>query len=153
MTLHNPSRLGREHDGRQCLLSFLCRLRPGAWQPSRRHGPGAPATPGDRRRLAALDRRLAAEAPALASMYAMFGRLTGGERPTGIEALTTDPPRRRRPHPAHVAVVMALAAVIALCVTLSTQLHPGLRSCPAGMAVSAAAPAHTTSCSSYATNK
>jgi hypothetical protein len=156
MTLQNPSTgLGQDRGRRWRLLNLLRRLRTA--QARVPYGPAGPAGSRDRRHLAALDRRLAAEAPALASMYGMFNRLTKDEGPSGWEALTVAPPRRARPHPAQLAVLMVLAAVAALCVTLSTQLHPGgVPGCnPAvsAAAVAAAPSVHSAACASYATNK
>ncbi len=154
MTLQNHSRLWYEPGGRRALLTLLRRLR-GA-QGRVPYGPGAPADGRDHRRIAALERRLAAEAPVLASMYAMFNHLAEGEGPIRREALPPAPPRRGRPRPVHMAVLMALAAVVALCVTLSTQLHPGgLPGCSpaADLAAAIPPPVHSGSCASYATNK
>ena len=157
MTLQDPStRLSYTRGRRRPLLGLLRRLR--AVVPGRTpYGPGSLPSGRDRRQLTALDRSLAAEAPALASMYAMFNRLTKGEGPGGWERLTTGTPRRRsRPNPAQLAMLMALAAIVALCVTLSTQLRPPADGgCPpAGNVVAAAQfPVQTGSCASYATNK
>src|ERR1700679_1078326 len=113
MTLQNPpTGLGQDRGRRWRLLNLLRRLRTA--QARVPYGPAGPAGSRDRRHLAALDRRLAAEAPALASMYGMFNRLTEDEGPSGWEALTVAPPRRARPHPAQLAVLMVLAAVAAL---------------------------------------
>ena len=155
MTLQNSSTgLGDGRAGRRRPLSLLRRLRvPQARVP---YGPGGASAGREGRRIAALDRRLMAEAPALASMYAMFNRLTNGQGPSDWEALTAERPRRARPHPAHLAVLMVLAAVVALCVTLSTTLHPaGAPGCnpAAGMVAAAQLPVHSAACPSYATNK
>jgi hypothetical protein len=93
-----------------------------------------------RRRLAAIDRRLAAETPRLASMFAMFNRLAAAE-PVGAERM----PARTWPRPrlAQVAFLATLAAIVALCVVLSTQVHSVMRTClsSAPAASSAASPA------------
>jgi hypothetical protein len=82
-----------------------------------------------RRRLAEIERALMAETPALSSKFAVFNRLTAGERPAGAEQL---PPRHRsRPRAVHLAILLALAAVTTMCVVLSTQMHPvAARPCP-----------------------
>jgi hypothetical protein len=109
----------------------------------------------DRRRLAAIERALAAEAPGLSSKFALFNQLTVGERPAGPEQLP--PPRRPALRPAYLAVLLALAAVAALCVTLSLQLHPVVRTCAAtataAVRTSARAPMQDVACHAYATNK
>lgn len=78
------------------------------------------------RRLAAMGRALATETPRLASMFAMFNELAGGE-PVGAERL----PSRTWPRPglAQVAFLATLAAIVALCVVLSTQVHSVMRPC------------------------
>jgi hypothetical protein len=112
-----------------------------------------------RRRLAAIDRGLAAETPRLASMFAMFNRLANAE-PVGAERL----PARTWPRPrlAQVAFLATLAAIVALCVVLSTQAHSVMRTClssasssapaaPAGPAASPAAPSATSQSAGRAT--
>jgi len=136
-----------------------------------RRGPGGRGQPTvrARRRLAAIDRALAAETPRLASMFAMFNQLTAAE-PVGAERL----PARVWPRPrlAQVAVLATLAVIVALCVVLSTQVHSVMRTClssafttsasstaspsaspTAGRATGAAAfaPARGLSCQAYAT--
>ncbi|HVT66288.1 MAG TPA: hypothetical protein VHF26_00970, partial [Trebonia sp.] len=68
MTLQDPCpRLSYQHSRRAPLLALLHRLRT---VPLRvRYGRGGGISGRDRRLLAALDRRLTAEAPALASKY------------------------------------------------------------------------------------
>ena len=94
----------------------------------RRRGPGDPVrlTARGRRRLAEIDRALAAEMPRLASMFAMFNQLVAQDEPAGTERL----PSRSWPRPrlGHVAVFATLAVIAALCVVLSTQMH-SVRSC------------------------
>jgi len=78
------------------------------------------------RRLTAMDRALAAETPRLASMFAMFNELAGQE-PVRAERL---PPRAwPRPGLAQVAFLATLAAIVALCLVLSTQVHSVIRPC------------------------
>ncbi len=111
-----------------------------------RRGPGLPGLPRrgargslrvsarDQRRLAAMGRALATETPRLASMFAMFNELAG-EEPVGAERL----PARAWPRPglARVAFLATLAAIVALCVVLSTQVHSVMRPCLASTATSA----------------
>ena len=93
-----------------------------------RRGPGcsARATARRRRRLAVIDRALARETPRLASMFAMFNELAA-EEPVGAERL----PSRSWPRPrlAQVAFLATLAALVAMCVVLSTQVHGVMRPC------------------------
>jgi hypothetical protein len=153
MTLHDPSaRLGHEKKTRRFRLRGFLRLR--RLRADQAVGPGAPVRARDRRKLAAIDHRLAADAPALASMFAMFNGLAKAEGPVGVERLTVRARPWPRPRAVHVAVLLTLAAVAALFVVLSTQIHPTLRPCPTAAAAAAtiAQPVHTTSCSAYATN-
>ena len=82
------------------------------------------------RKLAGIERGLATEAR-LASMFAMFNALTRGERPSGAEPL---------PRPARAtllslrvltraAAVLAMAAVVAASVLLTSRTRPVDRSC------------------------
>jgi len=97
-----------------------------------------------RRRLAAIDRALAKETPRLASMFAMFNQLAA-EEPVGTERL----PSRAWPRPglAQFAFLATLAAIVALSVVLSTQVHSVMRPCltsasatPAASSSSSASP-------------
>lgn len=93
-----------------------------------RRGPGCStrATARRRRRLAAIDRALARETPRLWSMFAMFNELTAAE-PVRAEQL---PPRTwPRPRLAQVAVLATVAALVAMCVVLSTTVHGVIRPC------------------------
>jgi hypothetical protein len=85
-------------------------------------------------------------------MFTLFNRLTAGEGAVGLEQL---PPPRSRLRGVHLAVLLTLAAVVALCLALSTQVHTVLKPCPASAAATSAGfvPVHTMSCSAYATNK
>lgn len=98
---------------------------------------------GDRprrpRTLAAIDRALTVETPRLASMFAVFNELAAGE-PVGAERL----PARARARPAQVVFFAALAAIVALCVALSTQLHSMMRPCVASVASAATSKATST---------
>jgi hypothetical protein len=89
------------------------------------------------RRLSAMGRALARETPRLASMFAMFNELAGGE-PVGAERL----PSRTWPRPrlVQVAFLATLAAIVALSVVLSTQVHGVMRPCLAAASPSSGAP-------------
>jgi hypothetical protein len=89
----------------------------------------------ERRRLSVIEYALVAEAPQLASMFAMFAQLSSGESHDGAERL----PKAtfRGPRRAHVALLLAFASIVALCVTLSFRVHPGSRSCPSSATSSA----------------
>ncbi len=124
--------------------------------PGARHGhggraawPGAPVRPCSRRKLASIERALMADTPALSSKFAMFNDLTRGERPVGVEQLPV--PALRPPRAMYVAVLLALAAVVTLCLTLSAQFRT-VRPCAAagGTATSSNAPARGASCDAYA---
>jgi hypothetical protein len=126
-----------------------------------RHGPGRrrrkPAGPAarvrvpSRRKLAAIERTLAADAPALSSKFALFNHLTQGERPVGAERVSALGRRWTRPRPA-VAILLALAAIVALCVTLTTQVDTMVRPCRTSATAGAAAtaPVPGLSCHAYA---
>lgn len=111
----------------------------------RRPGPGALVRVPYRRRLAAIERELTANAPALSSKFAVFNHLTDGERPVGAEQVSSHGrPRLRILYLA--ALLGALAALVALCVTLTTQLRPTARPCQvsaAGTVATAAGSTHT----------
>ena len=101
-----------------------------------------------RRRLAVIDRRLAAETPRLASMFAMFNQLAAAE-PVDTERL----PARAWPRPrlVQVAFLATLAAIVAMCVVLSTQAHTVMRTClTSASASSTASPAASPSTGSFA---
>ncbi len=86
------------------------------------------------RRLAAMDRALATETPRLASMFVMFNELAGQE-PVRAERL----PSRAWPRLGlvQVAFLATLAAIVALCLVLSTQVHSVIRPCLAFASTSA----------------
>ena len=153
MTLHDPfAGESRETTRRSFLLrGFARRPRTPRAVVTAPSGPTVRAHRRDQRRLTAIDRRLVSETPQLASMFALFNRLNPGELTVGVEQLP--PPRRRRLRPAYLAVLVALAAVAALCFALTTQVHAVVRPCP-GSSVSAAVPTVPVSagCSTYATN-
>jgi hypothetical protein len=116
-----------------------------------RPGPGLRASARDRRRLSRIERALTADMPALASMFTMFNRLTVGEQPAGVEWVPS--PAWRRPRAVHLAVLLALAAIAALCLTLSTQLHSAARSCSGAAGMTTSAPVRSPTCHAYATTK
>jgi hypothetical protein len=97
---------------------------------------GPLATARGRRRLAAIDRALAAQTPRLASMFAMFNELAEG--PVSAERL----PNRAWPRPglAQVAFFAALAAIVALTVALSTQVRGVMRPCLTSASATSGAP-------------
>ena len=122
-------------------------------------GPRRSATrlehPGEAAQLSAgrsRERALVADTPALSSKFALFNHLTKGERPIGLEQLPAS--AWPRPRPAHLAVVLALAAIVTLCLTLSTQIHSMVRPCQATSAAGAGAyaPVRGLNCA-YATTK
>jgi hypothetical protein len=111
-------------------------------------GPGARVRVPYRRRLAALERSLAAEAPALSSKFAMFNDLTRGERAVGVEQVSVRDWHRPRPV---VAILLALAAIVTLCVTLSTQIHTAVRPCSAS--ATTYSPMRGVNCHAYSDTK
>ena len=125
------------------------RHRPGG-QPQ---GPGGPVRAPYRRKLAKIERSLMADTPALSSKFALFNHLTRGERPVGVERLPSR--ARARPRAAYVAVLLALAAIVTMCLALSAQVRTAVRTCqPAAVTgASAHAPAHGLNCNAYANKK
>jgi hypothetical protein len=118
----------------------LARFRP---KPA---GPGARVRGPSRRKLAAIERALVADMPALSTKFALFNHLTNGERPVGVERLSAS--AWPRPRPAHLAVLLALVALVTMCITLSAQFHPAVRPCAA-----ASAWAHGRGCPAYSTTR
>ena len=94
----------------------------------------------ERRRLSAIECALAAETPKLASMFEMFAQLAVGESHDGAERLMR--PARSRPGPrrVHVALLLAFASIVALCVTLSFRVHPNSRTCLGATSAAPSAP-------------
>jgi hypothetical protein len=93
-----------------------------------------------RRRLAAIERDLTASAPALSSKFAVFNHLTDGELPVGAEQVSSHGwPRLRVFY--IVALFGALAAMVALGATLTTQIRPTARTCQVAAAGAVAAAA------------
>ena len=111
---------------------------PWQWGWGARPGPNARPRVPYRRRLAAIERDLTANAPALSSKFAVFNHLTKGDGPVGAEQVSL-PARPRRRIVYLAALLGALAAVVALCVTLTTQLGSTARPCQAAAAGAVAA--------------
>jgi hypothetical protein len=150
MSLHDLfTQAGRDRARRRFRLR-LARRRLGLpglpGRPWRGPGCSTRATARRRRRLAAIDRALATETPRLASMFAMFNQLVGGE-PVAAERL----PSRTWPRPrlVQVAFLATLAAIVALSVVLTTKVHSVMRPCPTSMSeISGASPPASSSSAS-----
>jgi hypothetical protein len=106
-----------------------------------------------RRKLAAIERALVADTPALSSKFALFNHLTRGERPVGVEQVSA--PAWPRPRPAHLAVLLALAAIVTMSLVISVHFHPAARPCAATAAAGAAAfpPVPGQGCHAYANTR
>jgi Protein of unknown function (DUF3040) len=124
MTLHDPS-VGMSHGGDWHFRWSWARRGLGRFR-RKPKGPDARVRVPHRRRLAAIERALAADAPVLSSKFDMFNHLTKGERAVGMEPVSVR--AWPRPQPV-VAILLALAAIVTLCVTLSTQIHTAVRPC------------------------
>jgi hypothetical protein len=153
MSLHDLFTQGGRDKARRRFRLRLARRGLGLPGVPGRRGRGpdcsARATARSRRRLAAIDRALAAQAPRLASMFAMFNELA--EEPVSAERL----PVRGWPRPrlAQVAFFATLAAIVALTVALSTQVRTVMRPCltaPAASSAGSSSPAASPSASSPA---
>jgi hypothetical protein len=125
------------------------------------------------RMLTAMERSLAADAPLLASRFALFNRLAAVEGPVTAEQLAGAPPRggrlgqvRRNLRPAHVTLLLALLAITVVCFTLTTRTDSGSPRCTSATAAPRAARAAQASsapvryasaraltCPAYPTNK
>jgi len=148
MTMHDPF-VGMGYGWGWRVRWPGARRGPGGQRP----GPGEPVRAPYRRKLAQIERTLMADTPALSSKFALFNHLTRGERPVGVEQL---PSRgRRRPRAAHVAVLLALAAIVTMCVALSAQVRTAVRTCqPAAVTgTSPHAPTRGLNCNAYANTK
>ena len=122
-------------------LGYVRRARRFRWPWGRqRSWPGARVHRPYRRRLAAIERALITDAPALSLKFAVFNELTDGERPLGTEQVPgLAPPGPLR---AHLALFVALAVFTALCVTLTLQGRRVLPQCSFAAAAAARASAH-----------
>ncbi|HVT68940.1 MAG TPA: hypothetical protein VHF26_14410, partial [Trebonia sp.] len=120
--------------------SFTRAARARSWRARWSRVPGRLARPGrhrirpyaaclrtrrDRRKLAAIERALVTDAPGLSSMFTMFNQLNQGEEAAGAERVPA--PAWPRPRPAYLAALLALAAVVALCLALAAQIRPAAR--------------------------
>jgi hypothetical protein len=107
-----------------------------------------------RRELAAIERALVADTPALSAKFALFNHLAAGEPPVGVELVSGPARSRPRPRAAYLAVLIALAAIVTLCLTLSAQLHPAVRPCAVtATAGAASSPVRGPGCPAYANTK
>jgi hypothetical protein len=93
-----------------------------------------------------MEAALTAQTPELASLYETFSLLHGdgqppADPPDGAEPLPV--PFWRRPRFAGVATLAVVAAVIALCATLSVELRPPAPPCLASASATATATATT----------
>jgi hypothetical protein len=157
MTLHDPfvrSSLGgwrRRFHWRPRLRGLVPRGRGQA-------GPSAPVRRGYRRKLARIERGLVTDAPALTSLFTMFNQLSAGEQAAGVERVPVPgwpPPAWPRP-PAYLAVLLALAAIMTLCLTLGSQVHnvrPCTATATAAPAAASGSPVRGLSCPAYANTK
>jgi len=127
MTMHDPF-VGMGYGWGWRVRWPGARRGPGGQRP----GPGGPVRAPYRRKLAQIERTLMADTPALSSKFALFNHLTSGERPVGVEQLGS--PAGRRPWAAHVAVLLALAAIVTMCLALSAQVRTAVRPCQAAAA-------------------
>jgi hypothetical protein len=125
------------------------RRRPGR-QPA---GPGGQVRAPYRRELAKIERTLMADTPALSSKFALFNHLTRGEQPVGVEQLPSS--TWPRPRAAYLGVLLALAAIAAMCVALSAQVRTAVRPChpAAATGTSAHALPRGLTCNAYAVTK
>jgi hypothetical protein len=147
MSLHDLFTQGGRDKARRRFRLRLARRGLGLPGVPGRRGRGpdcsARATARGRRRLAAIDRALAAQAPRLASMFAMFNELA--EEPVSAERLADR--GWLRPRLAQVAFFATLAAIVALSVVLSTQVRTVMRPC---LPAPAASPYASSPASSFA---
>lgn len=135
-------------------LGHVRRVRRIRWRWGwRRPRPDAKVRRPYRRRLGAIERALAADAPALSAKFAVFNELAEGERPVGAEqvpGLARSGARR-----VHVTVMLLVAVFAALCVTLSLQGRRPMPNCPVAAAAGAGAhaPVRGLPCRAYPTAK
>ena len=145
MTLHDPS-VGMSSGWDWRLRWPRTRRGLGRFRP-KPAGPGARVRGPYRRKLAAIERALVADTPALSLKFALFNHLTSGERPVGVEQV----PASAWPRAVHLAVLLALAAIATMCLILSAQSHSAVRPCTATAAASV--PVHGQGCHAYADTK
>jgi hypothetical protein len=96
-----------------------------------------------------MEAALTAQTPELASLYETFSELHGDGRPPADPPEGAEPrpvPFWRRPRFAGAATLAVIAAVVALCATLSVELRPPAPPCLAA----ASAPATATAASAAA---
>jgi hypothetical protein len=173
MTMHDPF-IGMGYGWGWRVRWLGAGPRPGG----RPDGPGAPVRASYGRQLAKIERSLIADTPVLATKFAMFNQLTGGEQATGAEPLPARPsstlplastlilrvlpsdfPGRTQNkstrRAAYLTVLLALAAVVTLCLALSAHARTVVRPCHAvgGTGTSAPSPLRGASCAAYATTK
>lgn len=149
MDMHDPSTWS-SHVGRTRRFRWHFRSR---WGRKQRQAPCVRVSVRYRRRLAAIERGLVADAPTLSSKFAVFNQLTDGEQPVGAEQV----PRRAWSwlRSARLTMVLILAAIVALCAALSTELRAMTHPCPAAVATRTSTdhPVHDLLCRAYPTAK
>jgi hypothetical protein len=148
MTTHDPS-IGMTYGWEWRIRWFRSRHGLGRLWP-RPAGPGAPVRLPYRRKLAAVEHALLLDRPGLSTRFDLFNHLTRGERPIGVEQLPG--PAWPRPRRAHLAVLLALAAIVTLCLTLGAQARTAIRPCSAtaGGGATVSGPVRGLSCPAYA---
>ena len=105
MTLHDP--FARPGYGRIWRVRWFKASRGLGPTVRDRPPPGARVRGRYRRKLASIERRLAADEPLLSSRFVMFNQLTAGEPPTGAERLSR--PAWPRPRPVRAPLCPAYA--------------------------------------------
>jgi hypothetical protein len=148
MTLPDPS-IGMTYGWDWRVRWFRSRRGLGRLRP-RPAGPGSPVRLPYRRKLAAIEHALVSDTPGLSTRFDLFNHLTRGERPVGVERLPG--PAWPRPRRAHLAVLLALAAIVTLCLTLGEQARTAIRPCAASAAggTTVSMPVRGLSCPAYA---
>jgi hypothetical protein len=148
MTMHDPfAAMGYGRSWRVRVLGA------GHGSSGRPPGPGARVRRPYRRRLAAIERGLTADTPALSAKFTIFNHLTSGEPPVGVERLPA--PDLPGPRAMCLAVLLAAAAIVTLCLALGAQVRTAVRPCQAAAAIgtSAQTPARGPVCHAYAKTK
>ena len=151
MTLHDPS-VGMSSGWDWRIRWPRTRRGLGRFRP-KPAGPGARVRGPYRRKLAAIERALVADTPALSLKFALFNHLTSGERPVGVEQVSAA--AWPRPRPVHLAVLLALAAIVTMSLIISAHFHPAVRPCAANAAAgtTVSAPVHGLGCHAYANTR